>query len=118
MNADEGKSDLLSPLNPADGLVTDGEWNQLGRVFGLSDREQTVAKLLFEGNSREKIALSLRKPDGTSLSPETVRVYIDRLMKKFNVADSMQFAIRVLRVLQVRQVLVARDVPTDTSQIQ
>ena len=70
----------------------------LAQLFELSDRERTVAQLLFDGESREQIALLLRKPDGTNLSPETVRVYIDRLLRKLNVTDPMQMAIRILRV--------------------
>ena len=89
---------LVHPENPADGLLSPEHWMTLAQLFELSDRERTVAQLLFDGESREQIALLLRKPDGTNLSPETVRVYIDRLLRKLNVTDPMQMAIRILRV--------------------
>ena len=78
--------------------MTVTQWQSLGDLFELSDRELTVAQHLFSGESREQIALALRKSDGTCLSPETVRVYIDRLLRKLNVSDQMQMAIRILRV--------------------
>ena len=89
---------MVSPQNPADGLIAEHEWTELGRLFALSDRELTVAKYIFGGHSREAVALKLQKPDGTCLSPETVRVYIDRVLRKLNVSDRREMAIRILRV--------------------
>jgi len=95
---DPKRLDLITPENPARNLISDDDWAEMGRLLELSDRELNVARLLFEGMNREQIALTLRKPDGACLSPETVRVYSDRLLRKLNVADHMQLAIRLLRV--------------------
>mgnify|MGYP000271224418 CR=1 FL=1 len=97
------RHDLITPSNPAKDLISATEWSVMGRMLELSDRELDVAQRLFEGMSREQIALTLRKADGTCLSPETVRVYIDRLWRKLNVSDHMQLAIRLLRVQRIIQ---------------
>ncbi len=94
---------LLTPANPAKNLISTGEWCEIGHLLELSNRELDVARLLFEGMSREQIALTLRKADGSCLSPETVRVYIDRLWRKLNVSNHMQLAIRLLRVQRLIQ---------------
>lgn len=82
--------------HPGHGLLADNDWQSVADQFGLSRREQQVAKLLFQGANRELIALSLKKPDGSTLSPETVRVYVDRLYQKLNVADGVGMTLRIL----------------------
>lgn len=98
MDSSVRNPDLVSPENPADGLIASHEWLELGRLFGLSDRERTVAQYVFGGHNREAIALKLQKPDGSCLSPETVRVYIDRILRRLKVSDRREMAIRILRV--------------------
>jgi DNA-binding NarL/FixJ family response regulator len=67
-------------------------WAQVGDHLGLSDRELNVAILMFEGHARTQIARRL------GCAPGTIRVYIDRLFAKLNVADRLDMALRVIRV--------------------
>lgn len=87
-------ADFNSPSNPAGGRISDAEWDVTGQLFGRFHRELTVARRLFADVSRKQIALPERKSDGSSLSPETVRVDIDRLWRKLNVSSQVQRAIR------------------------
>ena len=103
MNSFADLQQLTQPDNPADGLISSEEWQQLGELYALSGRELKVAEMMFAGLNREQIALELRKPDGTCLSSNTVRVYTDRLLRKLNVADPTQMAIRLLRVQRLLQ---------------
>ncbi len=86
--------------SPFAGLVTDVQWRRLADRIALSERELSVAKLLFEDRSREQIALLLTKHDGSTLSPETVRVYIDRMFGKLNARSPIQFVQRVIQLTQ------------------
>ena len=95
------KRDHCAPQNPADGLVSSTQWDELQAIFELSDRELSVARLLFEDRSREQIALMLRKDDGEPISPETVRVYADRLFRKLHVTSTTQMVLRVVRSLSL-----------------
>jgi DNA-binding CsgD family transcriptional regulator len=67
----------------------------VGQHLGLSDRELSVAILIFEGWSRWHIAHRLE------CAPGTIRVYIDRLYAKLNVADRLGMALRLIRVAVV-----------------
>jgi DNA-binding NarL/FixJ family response regulator len=84
--------DLLRPDNPAEGLLSAADWRAIGEQLGLSARERSVARLIFEGNSRFQIAKLLACAEGT------VRVYIDRVFAKLNVADRLGVALRLMRV--------------------
>lgn len=90
--------DLCIPKNPSEGFFTTAQWQRIAEALDLSDRELRVAILLFEGQKREAIACHLCKADGSHLSPETVRVYIDRLFKKARVSDRVGFVLRIVRV--------------------
>lgn len=89
---DHFKEDLLSPENPGENLLSVEEWLTVARLLQLSGRERSVAILVFEGKSRSQIAREL------SCSPETVRVYIDRLFEKLNVHDRVELVLRIVRV--------------------
>jgi len=92
------KEDLLSPADPAEGLLTSEEWISIGIALDLSTRELCVAILIFEGQTRANIARQLHKKDGKPVSPGTVRVYIDRLFQKLRVKDRVEFVLRIIRV--------------------
>lgn len=92
------KEDLLSPADPAEGLLSSEEWISIGIALDLSTRELCVAILIFEGQTRANIARKLHKNDGKPVSPGTVRVYIDRLFQKLQVKDRVGFVLRIMRV--------------------
>lgn len=92
-------NDPTQPNNPSDGLLSAADWRVVATTFELSERESTVARMLFEGLNRHRIAAVLRKRDGTKLSPETIRVYIDRLFGKLNVTSQGQMIQRIIRVV-------------------
>ncbi|MEL6104464.1 MAG: helix-turn-helix transcriptional regulator [Planctomycetota bacterium] len=71
-------------------LIDELSWREIGRAYELSDRELAVARLVTLDLSRDQIARLLKKTDGTSLSGDTVRVYIDRLFRKLCVSSRVQ----------------------------
>ena len=83
---------VLQPRNPGQDMLSREGWAQVGHHLGLSARELSVAILIFEGKSRSQIARRLE------CAPGTIRVYIDRLFAKLNVADRLGMAQRVIRV--------------------
>jgi len=78
-------------------LFTPDEWLGIGKTLGLSNRELSIAVLLLEGYTREAIACLLHKADGQCLSPDTVRVYVDRVYEKTQVRDRLALARRIFR---------------------
>lgn len=92
------REQLLSPENPEEGLFTSEEWNAIGRALDLSDRELAVTIFLIKGVSRQAIAHYLHKADGSCISADTVRVYIDRVFRKARVTDRLALALRLARV--------------------
>jgi DNA-binding NarL/FixJ family response regulator len=79
-------------------LFTPAEWRRIGQELDLSGRELTIATLLIEGCTRDAIAYRLRKADGRCLSPDTIRVYVDRLYEKARVRDKMGLVRRIVRI--------------------
>ena len=84
--------------NPGEDFFTAEEWQFIGNALDFSARELEVAVLLVEGLSRQAIAASLHKADGSSVSSQTVRVYIDRIFQKAQVHDRMGLVLRLARV--------------------
>jgi DNA-binding NarL/FixJ family response regulator len=83
---------LLLPANPGDEFLTGTEWITIANVVHLTTREIVVATLLLQGRTRKSIGLRLK------VSPETVRVHVDRLFEKFNVQDRLGLALRIARI--------------------
>jgi DNA-binding NarL/FixJ family response regulator len=83
---------LLQPGNPGQDMLSPEGWGQVAQHLHLSARELSVAILIVEGQSRAQIARRLH------CAPGTIRVYIDRLFAKLNVADRLEMALRVVRV--------------------
>lgn len=90
-------AEWLEPARPGENLFTLEEWQVLGRAFDFSARELAVAILLVEGLTREEIGARLRKADGSGLSGETVRVYMERVLLKVRAEDRLGLALRLLR---------------------
>lgn len=87
----------LASKHPGEGLVATRQWKEIGARFGLTHRELSVAKLMFEGKSRYLISRQL------NCAPSTVRTYIDRLFAKLQVEDRLDMALRIVSVILVRQ---------------
>jgi DNA-binding NarL/FixJ family response regulator len=83
---------LLLPVNPGEDFLSGAEWVAIANVVRLTTREIVVATLLLEGRTRKSIGRRLR------ISPETIRVHIDRLFVKFNVQDRLGLALRIARI--------------------
>ncbi len=92
------REDVLTPDDPSLGFFTRDEWSQIGSALDLSARELSVTILLAQGVSRRAIGLSLHKADGSCVSADTVRVYIDRVFRKARVADRQGLTLRLARV--------------------
>ena len=92
------REQLLSPDDPVEGFFTPDEWNAIGRALDLSKREMAVTVLLTKGVSRQGIASYLHKADGSCLSADTVRVYIDRVFRKARVTGRLALLMRLARV--------------------
>jgi DNA-binding NarL/FixJ family response regulator len=87
-----GQDAMLLPVNPGEDFLSGAEWIALANDVHLTTREIVVATLLLHGRTRKSIGHRLR------LSPETVRVYIDRLFEKFKVRDRLGLALRIARI--------------------
>ena len=87
----------LEPSNPGKDLFTSEEWRALARAMDLSERQLAVVILLVEGCSRDEIAACLRKSDGSNISTDTLRVYIDRIFLKSRVHDRLGLVLRLVR---------------------
>jgi DNA-binding NarL/FixJ family response regulator len=90
-----GSDGFLSPRNPGEEFLTGMEWVSMANSIGLTTREIVVATLLLQGRTRKGIAGRLK------VSPETVRVHIDRLFEKFNVQDRLGLALRIARIREM-----------------
>jgi ATP/maltotriose-dependent transcriptional regulator MalT len=89
---------LLSPDNPLEELFTPGEWSAIGKALDLSQRELAVTILLAKGIKRQAIGQHLHKADGSCVSADTVRVYIDRVFRKARVENLQGLTLRLARV--------------------
>ena len=98
---DESK---LWPDDPGKGLINDGDWQAIAEMSGFSARELDVARLLFEGMTREKIA------DQLGISERTVRHHLEHLHSKLRVKNRVGL---VLRVIQVRDFIKRNGKPRD-----
>ena len=88
------------PEQPGKLLVRQDQWNKISFILGISEREQEVCQLLFEGITREEIATQM------DIKVRTVRHYLERLHNKLRVSNRVAL---VLRIIQVRDAL--KDIP-------
>jgi DNA-binding NarL/FixJ family response regulator len=87
----EGLSSPEAGDHPGKGLLSEDDWRRVGVQFRLTERELSVAILIFEGETRSQVARQLQ------CAPGTVRVYIDRLFAKLGVRDRLGMALCVVR---------------------
>ena len=85
---------------PGTHLIGDVEWKKISYLLAISEREQEVCRLLFEGITREEIAEKM------NIKVRTVRHYLERLHTKLRVNNRVAL---VLRIIQVRDAL--KDLP-------
>lgn len=87
---------------PGTHLIYDTQWKKISYLLAISDREQEVCRLLFEGITREEIA------ERMDIKVRTVRHYLERLHTKLRVNNRVAL---VLRIIQVRDAL--KDLPDE-----
>lgn len=92
LEAPDAPTGLLQSKHPGVGMIAPEEWTSIASELKLSPREFCVAVLIFEGNSRLQVARRLK------CSPETCRVYIDRVFAKLNVRDRLDMVLRIVRI--------------------
>ena len=85
---------------PGAQLIGEDQWIKISYLLAISEREQEVCRLLFEGITREEIA------DKMDIKVRTVRHYLERLHTKLRVNNRVAL---VLRIIQVRDAL--KDIP-------
>ena len=81
---------LRWPTNPADGLLSRTQWQQVSDAVGLTARELQVTKLLLQGLTRAAIAEQL----GMQLS--TVRHHLQQIHSKLGVTNRVGVALRIV----------------------
>lgn len=81
---------------PGEHLISPACWERIGEIADLSDRELQVSRLIFQGLTREEVA------DALSLSPRTIRHYMELLHVKLRVCERISL---VLRFIQIRDYL-------------
>ena len=81
----------LKPNNPADGLLSSNEWDQVVGGLLLTPRESEVVRLAFQGMTRQMIAAEL------VMSPRTVRQHLERIYEKTNVDGRIGLVLRIIR---------------------
>ncbi len=85
---------------PGKHLISDLQWKKISYILAISEREKEVCRLLFEGITREDIAVKM------DIKVRTVRHYLERLHTKLQVSNRVAL---VLRLIQVRDAL--KDIP-------
>jgi len=99
---------MLLPADPGEDFLAGVEWVALANALRLTTRETVVAALLLQGRTRKGIAIRLK------VSPETVRVHIDRIFEKFHVQDRLGLALRIARIREMfRHESVPQESPYD-----
>jgi DNA-binding NarL/FixJ family response regulator len=68
-----------------------GHLSRIGRSEGVSDREKEIIDLVCQGCTNKEMASKL------SLSEQTVKAYLSRIFRKFNVSNRSQLAALVAR---------------------
>ncbi len=76
-----------------DGLMNAQHWSHVAIAAHLSPREQSVCQQLFQGKTRQQIAMDLR------ISPRTVRQHLETIHGKLGVTNRVGL---VLRIIQIR----------------
>ncbi len=67
-------------------------WDCIAEFAGLSTRELQVARLVFEGLTRQQVATRL------GLSTRTVRHHMEMIHLKLNVGDRVGLALRLIQI--------------------
>jgi DNA-binding NarL/FixJ family response regulator len=75
-------------------LISEREWVNLRDRLHLSERQVQIARLLVQGKADKQIACEL----GVSMG--TVRTYMDRLFRKFDLHDRVELIVHVFRCVR------------------
>lgn len=81
-------------------MLSAEEWQEVGRCLGLSPRELSVVRLIFDGQSKAEMAASLE------ITPNTAHEYLRRIYGKLQARDRVGVVLRVVetRLAHVRAI--------------
>ena len=77
------------PNTTGQSVFEPGEWSSLTSALGLSPREASIVRSVFDGASEKQIAQQLE------LSPHTVHTYLWRIYRKLHVRSREELLVRV-----------------------
>lgn len=92
---------------PGTQLIDDSQWKKIAYLLGISEREEEVCQLLFEGITREEIAEKME------IKVRTVRHYLERLHTKLRVNNRVALVLRIIQVRDALQEIPETDFPAD-----
>jgi len=79
------------------GVVSEQEWLALRENLGLSRQQAEIIRHILRGASDKEIA------EGMEISVSTVRTYLHRLFRKFNLNDRLKLALHVVACARRQQ---------------
>lgn len=88
-------------------LIADAQWKKISFLLGISDRELEVCRLIFEGITREEIAVKM------DIKVRTVRHYLERLHTKLRVNNRVALVLRLIQVRDALKTIPDSDFPDD-----
>lgn len=92
---------------PGAHLINSKQWKKIAFLLGISEREEQVCRLLFEGITREEIAEKM------DIKVRTVRHYLERLHTKLRVSNRVALVLRIIQVRDALSEIPDRDFPDD-----
>ena len=92
LNANGNDEDWRWTDQPGKRLVAPDQWKKIAYILGISEREQEVCQLLFDGITREEIAEQM------DIKVRTVRHYLERLHTKLRVNNRVALVLRIVPV--------------------
>jgi DNA-binding NarL/FixJ family response regulator len=75
-------------------LISPEEWTNVRHRLRLSERQAQIVRLLVQGKADKQIAYEL------GVSTSTIRTYMDRLFRRFNLHDRVELIVHVFRCVR------------------
>lgn len=84
---------MITPIawSALEELLTENELNEKSCVISLTEREQQVLQLLYDGQCNKQIAEKLY------ISPRTVKFHVGNIMEKYGVSSRLQLVTALIR---------------------